>query len=121
ADAVAESSAALYASGVTGAGFPAPNNAVAFAGTNTWVSILSVPALEFSGQITLEAWVLPGSTQAERARIISHGPALLTLFPDVTENASVVTSPEVFLQIDGTGANYTVGSSDGTNTFSATA
>lgn len=126
ADAVAEGSATPYAAGAPGAGLGTPNNAVAFDGTNAWVSILSVPALEFSGQITLEAWILPSAQQAETARIISHGPALLTLFPpgtanEPTENGSIFTSPEVYLQIDNTGANYTVGSSDGTNTFSATA
>ncbi|HEY6229488.1 MAG TPA: LamG domain-containing protein, partial [Verrucomicrobiae bacterium] len=123
ADAVAEGSATLYAPGVTGAGFPAPNNAVAFDGTNTWLSLLSVPSLEFSGMVTLEAWVLPSSTQGDVAKIISHGPALLSLYqPDVVEtNGSIFTSPEVFLQIDGAGANYTVGSSDGTNSFTATA
>jgi hypothetical protein len=111
--------------GPADSGFGASNNALSFDGTNTWVSIPASSSLDIAGPITLEAWILPdaAASAAERVRIISHGPELVSLYaPDVvTDNAGVFTSPEVFLEIDGSGANYSVGSSDGTNTFAATA
>jgi hypothetical protein len=123
ADAVVQGGGTLYGPGATGGGFGNTNNGVAFDGTNVWVSISPSAPLNITGQITLEAWILPSATQGDRARIISHGPSLVSLYTAdaVSDIADVLTSPEVFLQIDGTGANYTVGSSDGTNTFTATA
>jgi hypothetical protein len=105
-------------------GFDAANLAGIFDGTLGWLSLNDPPALEISGNITLEAWVKPAATQAARARIISHGPSLLSLYlptDPIAQIALPFTSPEVFLQMDNSGANYTVGSSDGTNTFAATA
>lgn len=92
-------------------------------GSSSWTSINDPSGLQFTGAVALEAWIKPGAVQGERARIISHGPPLLSSYTaeEVAENGSVLTGGEVFLQIDGSGANYTVGSSDGTNTYSATA
>jgi len=91
-------------------------------GTPSWINLDNPDGLNFAGQITLEAWVNPAAAQGDKARIISHGPPLLSAFTleQVTEISAPLTGGEVFLQIDNSGANYSVGSSDGTNTYSAT-
>lgn len=106
------------------AGFESSNRAATFDGAKGWASFNNPAALNLSGQITLEAWVKPGATQGENARIVSHGPPTLSAFlgdPSPETNASVVLGPEVFLRIEGAGARYAVGSSDGTTTYAATA
>jgi hypothetical protein len=84
-----------------------------------WTSLNNPAGLNFAGQITLEAWIKPGATQGEKARIISHGPPILSSYTaeEVTENGSVLTGGETFLGIEG--SNYAVGSSDGTNAYTA--
>jgi len=107
--------------GATFSGFESSNKAVALDGGKQWISLNNPAGLEIVGQITLEAWVKPGATQSESARIISHGPPTLSSFLEVgipETNASVLSGPEVFLKIDGSGTAYVAGSSDGTNTSS---
>jgi hypothetical protein len=103
------------------AGFEASNTALSLNGTNQWASLNNPSGLNFSGQITLEAWIKPGATQSDPARIISHGPPIPTQFDStlLTVTGSMLSSNEVFLRIDGGGANYVVGSFDGTNTYKA--
>ena len=101
------------------AGFELTNLALALDGKKGWVSLNHPVGLNISGPITLEAWIEPGTTQGDSSRIISHGPPTLSSFltdPAPETNGSVVVGSEVFLRIDGAGANYSVGSSDGTNT-----
>ena len=108
--------------GPVGAGFDTGNAAVALDGTLGWVSLNDPSGLEISGLITLEAWVNPALTQGDTARIISHGPPTPSnyLTPDVVETNGLVSLPnEVYLRIEGTGATYAVGTSDGTNTHGA--
>lgn len=98
-------------------GFPTSNSAISLDSELGWLSLNNPAGLNFSGKITMEAWIKPGQTLGANARIISHGPQTLSVYDGVTvaTNGSVLTSPEVFLSIDGAGANYVVGSSDGTN------
>jgi hypothetical protein len=94
------------------AGFEASNSALPLDGLKQWASFNNPDGLNLSGQLTLEAWVKPGATQGDPARIISHGPNLKSDFlatvpvPDF----AVTNTSEVFLRIDGAGANYVVGS-----------
>ncbi len=101
-------------------GFSEVNSAVALDSNLGWVSLGNPVDLNFSGRISLEAWVKPDATLGARARIISHGPQTISSYGSeaVATNGSVLTSAEVFLSIDGAGANYAVGSTDGTNTQS---
>jgi hypothetical protein len=91
-------------------------------GLKQWASLNNPAGLNISGQITLETWIKPGATQGDPARIVSHGPPIPSLFDStlLTVSGSMLSSNEVFLSIDGNGANYVVGSFDGTNTYSAT-
>ncbi len=94
------------------AGFSAPNSAVTTdAG---FVSFNDPVGLNFTGQITLEAWIKPGATMGEKARVISHGPQTLTSYSpeQVAEIGAPQFSSEVYLGISDTGANYIVGSVD---------
>jgi hypothetical protein len=84
-----------------------------------WASFNNPPGLNLSGQISLEAWVLPGASQAATARIISHGPQTLTDYLGQGLPGSVTNTTEVFLRIEGSGSSYAVGSAsydDGTAT-----
>jgi hypothetical protein len=79
---------------------------------------LNDPAgLEISGKITLEAWINPAATLGDPARIISHGPPTPSNYTtdQVATNGLVSAPNEVFLRLEGVGANYSVGSYDGTN------
>jgi hypothetical protein len=98
-------------------GFEAGNLAVALDGVKSWVSLNNPATLNFAGQVSLEAWVKPAATQGDIARIISHGPLTLSSYDasQVETNGSVLASPETFLRLEGKGAKYSVGSSDGTN------
>lgn len=81
------------------AGFEAGNNAVSLDGAKGYVNLNNPAGLNFTGQITLEAWVQPAATQGNPANIIAHGPP--------TDD-----SAEVALRIvDGT--TYAVGAWDG--------
>ena len=107
------------------AGFEAANAALPLDGSKQWASVNHPAGLNISGQITLEAWVKPDAVQsADPARIISHGPQTPSNFIGLGYDNAVTNTSEVFLQIDGSGANYVVGSSesvDGTpiGTYSA--
>jgi hypothetical protein len=108
-------------------GFDAANTALPLDGVKQWASLNNPAALNISGNITLEAWVQPGASQGAVARILSHGPETVTVYPGSGLVESVTNTSEVFLRIDGSGANYSVGSAlydDGTTTtttFGATA
>jgi hypothetical protein len=82
------------------------SGALQFNGVNQFVDLGRPTDLNFSGQITLEAWIKPGST-AGLQDIISHG---------------YQTSPnlaEVFLRINN--GTYQVGSWNGNNSFASAA
>lgn len=92
-------------------GFSASNTGLQLDGLKSWASLNNPPSLNIAGQITMEAWIKPDAVQGETARIISHGPKILSNFlttSPIPDNA-VTNSTEVFLRIDGNGANYTVG------------
>ena len=101
----------------TYAGFAAGNLAAPLDGTKSWIGLDNPAGLNLAGKITLEAWVQPAATQGAVARIISHGPPTLSVFTadQVVTNGSVLSGNEVVLRIDENGANYSVGSSDGTD------
>lgn len=94
------------------AGFEASNAALPLDGLKQWASLNNPAGLNISGQITLEAWIKPEATQGDPARIISHGPTTTSDFLGATivPDNSVTNSSEVFLRIDGGGANYVIGS-----------
>ena len=100
----------------TYSGFEAANPALPLDGTRQWASFNDPAGLNISGKITLEAWVQPAAVQGSVARIVSHGPATLSSFDTtVVTNAggALVATNEVFLRLDGNGAEYVVGSSNG--------
>jgi hypothetical protein len=116
-------------------GFETSNTALALNGTNGWASFNNPSILNITGQISLEAWIKPAALQGQVARIISHGPQTIssyeafagTVDPAGSDFLGATTNTtEVFLRIDGKGANYSVGSAqydDGsgkTNTDTAT-
>jgi len=112
----------------TYAGFEASNLAVPLDGLKQWANLNNPAGLNLSGQITLEAWVKPDAIQAELARIISHGPPTRTDYLIAPPDGALTNSSEVFLGINGAGANYVVGSTIitytndveiGSNTYSA--
>jgi hypothetical protein len=118
------------------AGFEASNTALSLDGTGRqWASFNNPAGLNITGQITLEAWIQPAAVQGTVARIVSHGPQTIssylafvgTVDPAGSDFLGATTNTsEVFLRIDGKGANYSVGSAqynDGTgttNTYAAT-
>lgn len=109
-------------------GFEASNTALPLNGSNGWASFNNPAGLNISNQITLEAWVHPAATQGAVARILSHGPQTIssylafagTVDPAGSDFLGATTNTaEVFLRIDGSGSNYSVGSAtydDGTGT-----
>jgi len=102
------------------AGFDASNAALHLDGLKQWASLNNPSGLNISGQITLEAWVIPDAVQGDPARIISHGPPTLSDFLTAPPDDAVTNSSEVFLRLEGGGANYVVGSSEFTNGIGAT-
>jgi hypothetical protein len=101
-------------------GFEPSNSAASFDGVKQWGSLNNPSGLNISGQISLEAWVQPGAIQPTTARIISHGPQTRSNFPGQGLPGSVTNTGEVFLQIEGAGSSYAVGSAsydDGTATM----
>ncbi len=102
------------------AGFDASNTALPLDGAKQWASLNNPAGLNIAGQITLEAWVQPAATQGEVARIISHGPPTVSDFLNVSPDGSVTNSSEVFLSIEGSGAQYVVGSAIFTNQVGTT-
>jgi hypothetical protein len=106
----------------TYSGFETSNLAMPLDGTLGWASLSDPAALNFTGQITLEAWISPASTQGATSRIISHGPPTLSNYDStmVPTNGAPTVAPEVFLRLENQGTLYAVGSSDGTNVHEAT-
>ncbi len=103
-------------------GFDAANLALPLDGLKQWANLNNPAGLNISGQITLEAWINPGATQGDPARIISHGPQTPSNFLTQGWDNAVTNTAEVYLAIEG--GNYVVGSSeiiDGTttNTYAA--
>jgi len=109
------------------AGFDSSNTSVPFDGLQQWVSLNNPPSLNISGQITLEAWIKPDATQTNTASIISHGPPNETVFSigddppayPLILTGALLNSNQVYLKIEGNGANYVVGSSSATSTNQA--
>jgi hypothetical protein len=63
-------------SGPRSAGFEAANTAPLFNGANSFVELRNPPALNFTGPITLEAWLQPAITPAAPGgfgNIVAHG------------------------------------------------
>src|SRR5437867_3742526 len=110
------------------AGFESSNTALSLDGLKSWASLdhPNAPDTRTIVFFSVEAWVKPDAVQGNLARIVSLGPPTLSDFLGVSpvpDNA-VTNGSEVFLRIDGAGANYVVGSSYftngiGTNTYSA--
>ncbi|MBI3850185.1 MAG: hypothetical protein HY298_07835 [Verrucomicrobia bacterium] len=101
----------------TYAGFEASNTALPLDGIKQWSSLNNPSGLNFSGQVSLEAWINPTATKGATARIISHGPPTITDYlttpPDAPADGSVTNSSQVFLRIDtdtvALTTNYVVG------------
>jgi hypothetical protein len=105
--------------GPTYSGFEASNLALPLDGVKQWASFNNPSGLNISGQISLEAWVKPGAAQGTTARIISHGPQTISSYLGQGRDGAITNTSEVFLRIDGSGGNYSVGSAqydDGTAT-----
>ena len=83
----------------TFAGFGADNAALSFTSTNAYVSLGDSEAFNVSGQITLEAWIQPASTQGTTAQILAHG-------------INFAADAAVSLAITDSGASYSVSSTD---------
>src|SRR5207237_9138921 len=104
------------------AGFEASNAALPLDGLKQWATLNNPSGLNISNQITLEAWIKPGTTQGDPARIISHGPPTPTVYDlgtyPLTLTGSLLNSNEVFLRIESVVTpqgvpEYLVGTSDG--------
>lgn len=96
------------------AGFETENPAVRLEDVKQWVSLNQPQALEIEGQVTLEAWVRPDAVQAVDgpARIVAHGPEILTSFGGVPPVNAIAQTSELSLRIEnlpGTGLSYVVG------------
>ncbi len=104
------------ASGPAGPGLPAGNNAVSI-GARNFVSLNNPAALNFSGVITLEAWIKPDPSQGALARILSHGPAIQSDFnvagTDIVLAGSLLSPNQVSLHVEN-GTDYVLGSTDDT-------
>jgi hypothetical protein len=87
-------------------GFEYNNTAVAFNTSNSYVELENPSQLNFNHPITLEAWILPGATQAFESYILAHG------YND--DN-----SGEVFLRIEN--GSYEIGSEHGKAVFAVPA
>ena len=87
-------------------GFEATNLAESFNGSD-YVELLNPAGLNFSGPITLEAWVQPAASQGTFGDVIAHG-------VNDTGNA------EVALRLNGA-TSYQVSSYDGANSYGTSA
>ena len=113
----------------TYAGFDLFNTALPLDDLTQFASFNNPTGLNISGQISLEAWIQPAASQGTTARLITHGPQTISsyLAPNGDYVNAITNTTEVFLKIDGAGANYSVGSAryddlTGTNTtYEATA
>jgi hypothetical protein len=90
-------------------GFDALNASLPLDGVKQWASFNNPAGLNNAGQITLEAWILPGASQGATARVVSHGPQTVSNFLGLGPQGAQTNTSEVFLRIDGSGANYSVG------------
>jgi len=90
-------------------GFDALNSSLPLDGVKQWASLGNPPALNISGQITLEAWIQPGTPGLPMERIVSHGPDTVTTYPAQGFPGAITNTSEVFLSVDGYGAAYSVG------------
>jgi hypothetical protein len=112
----------------TFAGFESFNPALPLDGLTQFASFNNPAGLNIAGQITLEAWVQPNSLNTGTNRIISHGPQTISSYLAASGSGdyvnAITNTSEVFLRIDNSGANYSVGAteySDGTGTNTTTA
>jgi len=55
------------------AGFESTNQACTFSGTTNFIELLNPGALNFSGQVAVEAWVLPDASQGTDSYMVAHG------------------------------------------------
>jgi len=108
-------------------GFETGNTAVELQGSKQWVSLNHPDGLKIEGAITLEAWIKPDASQASPARIISHGPEVMTSFAGSPPPGAISQTSEVSLRIEdvpGAGPSYVVGtvltSASGTRTAHGT-
>jgi Concanavalin A-like lectin/glucanases superfamily/Glycosyl hydrolases related to GH101 family, GH129 len=90
-------------SGPTTTGMGTGNKAQHFDGTNYWVDLGNPTALNFAGQITMEAWIKPSATQGSFGNIIAHG-------------VNNLDTAEVMMRITG-GNYYQIGSWDGRTAY----
>jgi hypothetical protein len=88
-------------------GLEGTNLAVSFNGSSDYVELLNPPGLNFSGPITLEAWVQPSAVQGTFGDVIAHG---------VNDTGTA----EVALRLNGA-TSYQVASYDGVNSYGTTA
>lgn len=86
---------------------PGTNLAEFFDGTSDYVELLNPPGLNFTGPITLEAWIQPAATQHTAGDIIAHG-----------HNHDATA--EVVLRVNDT-TSYQISSYDGINNYGASA
>jgi hypothetical protein len=118
---------AVVVLGTAGAGPQAPgfpgfesDNASLAVTAKSWVNLNNPSVLNRSGNLTLEAWVNSDATQGPVARIISHGPPTLSVYPaEPVREGAILAGSEVSLHIDtrveeGT-VDYVFGTSDGTD------
>lgn len=97
------------------------NNASLTVAAKSWATLNNPSVLNRSGHLTLEAWVKSDATQGAKARIISHGPPTLSVYPaDPVRDGAILAGSEVSLRIDsntesGT-VEYVFDTSDGTDT-----
>ncbi len=104
------------AAGPASAGFETSNPALALDGVNGWVSLNQPAGLDFTNQITLEAWVKPGATQGDNAYILAHGPATPTSYDlatyALTLTGTMLETNALYFSIEG-GTNYVAGVASG--------
>jgi hypothetical protein len=89
------------------AGFEADNLAEYSDGATNYIELLNPPGLNFTGQITLEAWIRPDSFPPAFGDIIAHG---------VNDTGDA----EVMMRLNSDGS-YSVGSWDGANSYGVSA
>ena len=110
------------------AGFESYNEGLPLDGSTQFASFNNPDGLNITGQITLEAWVQPNSMNTGTNRIISHGPQTISSYLAASGSGdyvnAITNTSEVFLRLDNSGANYSVGSAvyddaNGTNAITA--
>ncbi len=84
------------------AGFAADNKAKNFNGSSSYVELLNPAGLNFSGQITLEAWIQPSASQNSFANVLAHG----VNRADAAEDVLRLTDGNSYLFASCDGANH---------------